>query len=73
MRSAKKFYLHFVRERMIRDHEVFNFHEEFGFIHDYVARVFALANFLEYKAEEEQLVARVVLNLQPALLAHSAF
>ena len=29
--------------------------------------------FLEYKAEEEQLVARVLINLHPTVMAHSAF
>ena len=41
MRTAEIFYPHFVREMMIRDHVMFNFHEECGAIHDYVARVFA--------------------------------
>jgi len=41
---------------MIRGHVVFNFHNEGGAIRDYVDRVFAAANFLEYKAEEEHMV-----------------
>jgi len=39
----KEFFPHFVRERMIRDHVVFNFHIEGGAIRDYVDRVFAAA------------------------------
>jgi len=35
--------------------------------------VFAAARFLEYEAEEEQLVARVLMNLHVKVLAHSAF
>jgi len=58
---------------MIRDHVVFNFHEEGGAIRDYVDRVFAAENFLQYKAEEEQLIAHVQMNLHPTVLAHSAF
>jgi len=69
----KEFFPHFVREWMIRDHVVFNFHEEGGAIRDYVDRVFAGARILEYEAEEEQLVARVLMNLHPTVLAHSAF
>jgi len=58
---------------MIRDHVVFNFHDEGGAICDYEAREFDAANNLVYKAEEEQLVARVLINLQPTVLAPSAF
>jgi len=35
--------------------------------------LFAAPNFFEYKAEEEQFVARVLMNLHPTVLAHSAF
>jgi len=35
--------------------------------------VFAAARFLEYEADEEQLVGRIVMNLHPAILAHVAF
>jgi len=35
--------------------------------------VFAAARFLEYEADEEQLVGRIVMNLHPAILAHAAF
>jgi len=52
---------------------VFNFHEEGGAIRDYVDSVFGAVRFLEYEAEEEQLVARVMMNLHPTVLAHSAF
>ena len=36
----KVFVNHLVRECMIREHVVFNIHEEFGAIGEYVARVF---------------------------------
>jgi len=35
----KEFFPHFVRERVIRDHVVFNFHEEGGAVRDYVDSV----------------------------------
>jgi len=69
----KEIFPHFVRESMIRDHVVFNFHEEGGAIRDYVYRVFATARFLDYEAEEGQLVACVLMNLHTTVLAHSAF
>jgi len=69
----KELFAHFVREMMIREYIVFNFLEEDGTIPDYVARVFVAANFLQNKAEEEQLVARDLMNLHPTVLAHSAF
>ena len=69
----KEFFPHFVRERMIRDHIVFNFHNEGQALRDYVEGVFAAAKFLQYGADEEQLVGRIVMNLHPTILAHAAF
>ena len=39
----------------------------------YVDKVFAAAGFLQYGATEEQLVGRIVMNLHPSVLAHTAF
>ena len=69
----KEFFPHFVRERLKRDHIVFNFHEEGQSLREYVDRVFTAARFLQYEAEEEQLIDRIVMNLHPTILAHAAF
>jgi len=58
---------------MIRDHIVFNFHEEGQALSEYVDSVFAAATFLEYEADEEQLVGRTVMNLHTTILVHAAF
>jgi hypothetical protein len=56
----------------MRDHIVFNFHEELEALRDYVSKVFAAASFLQYEAVEEALVGRIVMNLHPTVLAHAA-
>jgi len=61
----KEFFPHFVRERMIRDHIVFSFHEEGQPLREYIDRMFAAARFLGYEASEQQLVDRVDMNLHP--------
>jgi len=38
-----------------------------------VSKVFAAASFLQYEAVEEEFVGRIVMNLHPTVLAHSAF
>ena len=68
-----EFFPHFVRERMIRDLIVFNFHEKGQSLRDYIDRVFAVAKFLGYGADEQQLVGRIIMNLHPSILAHTAF
>jgi hypothetical protein len=62
-----------VSESLIRDHIVFNFHYERKALRDYVSKVFAAASFLQYEAVEEEFVGRIVMNLHPTVLAHSAF
>jgi len=69
----REFFPHFVRERMVRDLIVFNFHKEGQALREFADSVFAAARFLEYEADEEQLVGRVFMNLHPAILAHAAF
>ena len=68
-----EFFPHFVRERMIQDLNVFNFHEEGQSLRDYVDRVFAAVKFLGYCADEQQLVGRILMNLHPSILAQAAF
>jgi len=48
---------------MIRDHIVFNFHEEVQPLREYIDRVFAAVSCLGYEAGEKQLVDRIVMNL----------
>jgi hypothetical protein len=68
-----RFFPHFVRERLIGDHIVFNFHHEKEALRDYVIMVFSAAGFLQYEAVEDDLVGRIVMNLHPTVLAHAAF
>jgi len=58
---------------MVRDHIVFNFHEEGQALRDFGDRLFAAATFLEYEADEEKLVGRIVMNLHPTILTHATF
>jgi len=69
----REFFPHFVHERMVRDLIVFNFHKEGQALREFADSVFAAARFLEYEADEEQLVGRIVMNLHPAILVHAAF
>ena len=69
----KEFFPHFVRERMIRDLIISNFHQEGQSVREYSDRVFAAAKFLGYDAGEQQLVDRIIMNLHPTIVAHAAF
>jgi hypothetical protein len=40
---------------------------------EYVEQIFDTAKFLEYGADEQEFVNRVVTNLHPSVLAHAAF
>ena len=42
-------------------------------VREYIDQVFSAARFLEYDAEEQSLVDRIVMNLHPDVLAQSAF
>jgi hypothetical protein len=68
----KKYFPQFVREWLIRDLVVFNFHHGQS-VRDYIDKVFAAAKFLGYAADEQQLVDRIVMNLHPSILAEAAF
>jgi len=52
----KDFFPLFIRERLIRDLIVLNFHDEGQPLREYVDQVFAASKILEYEAGEEQLV-----------------
>ena len=66
-------FFHFIRERGIRDLITFNFHDRAMPVREYIDQVFSATRILEYDAQEQQLVDRVVMNLHPDVLAHSAF
>jgi hypothetical protein len=69
----KKYFPPFVRERLIRDLVVFNFHQEGQSVRDYIDKVLSAAKFLGYGADEQQLVDRIIMNLHPSILAQAAF
>jgi len=68
-----EFFPHFIRERLIRDLITFDFHDRAIPVREYIDQVFSAARILEYDAQEQELVDRVVMNLHPDVLAHSAF
>jgi hypothetical protein len=68
-----EFFPHFIRERLVRDLITFNFHNHATPVREYIDQVFSAARFLEYEAEEQSLVDRIVMNLHPDILAQSAF
>jgi hypothetical protein len=68
-----EYFPHFVRERLIRDLIVFNFHGEGQSMRVYFDQIFQAAQFLQYEATEQQLVDRVLMNLHPQVLSQAAF
>lgn len=72
-RLLDEYFPHFVRERLIRDLIVFNFHGEGQSMRVYIDQVFQAAEFFQYEATETQLVDRVVMNLHPQILSQAAF
>ena len=69
----REFFPHFIRERLTRDLITFNFHNHMTSVREYIDQVFSAARFLDYDAEEQSLVDRIVMNLHPDVLAQSAF
>jgi len=63
-----EYFPHFIRERLVRELIVFNFHREGEPLRAYFDQVFQTAEFLQYEATEEQLVQRVIKNLHPSIL-----
>ena len=68
---SEEYFPHFVRERLVRELIVFNFHVEGRSLRGYVEQVFRAANFLRYGANELQLVDRIVMNLHPSVRDHA--
>jgi hypothetical protein len=62
-----------VREKLVRDLVVFNFHKKDQPLRAYIDDVFKAAEFLEHDATEQQIVDRVVMNFHPDIAAQAAF
>lgn len=63
----------FIRERLIRGLIIFNFHSAETPVREYIDQVYTVAKTLEFNAKEQELVDRIMMNLHPDILAHSAF
>jgi len=72
-RLLDEFFSHFVRDRLIWDLIIFNFHEKAQSLRTYIDQVFTAASFLRYNAAEQQLVGCIVINFHPTILAQVAF
>jgi hypothetical protein len=72
-RLLEEHFPHFVRERLIRDLIVFNFHAREQPLRVYIDQVFQAADFLQYSATEQQIVERLVMNFHPDVLSQAAF
>lgn len=72
-RVLDEYFPHFVRERLIRNLTVFNFHLRGKPVRTFIDQVFQVADFLLYEATELQLVERIVTNLHPDILKQAAF
>jgi len=72
-RLLEEYFPHFVRERLIRDLIIFNFHARGQPMRVYIDQFFQAADFLQYGATEQQLVERIVMNFHPDILSHAAF
>jgi hypothetical protein len=72
-RLLADYFPYIVRERLIRDLIVFNFHAEHQPLRSYVEQIFQVANFLRYVATGSELVDRVLMNLQPSIQSMAAF
>jgi len=66
------YFPYFVRERLLRDLIVFNFHAAVQPMRSYVEQVFRAAYFLQYQASEKQVVERILMNLHPDIAAKAA-
>jgi hypothetical protein len=71
-RLLERYFPYFVRERLVRELIVFNFHEEGQSLRQYIDRIFRVVKFLDYRAGEEQLVERVIINFHSSILANTA-
>ena len=73
VRILEAYFPYFVRERLVRNLIVFNFHERGQSVREYIDKVFQAAEFLLYEASEPQLVERIIMNLHPDILRQAVF
>ena len=62
----------FVKEKMIKEPVVFNFQKKGRSIREFIKEVIDSAEFLQYNASEADVVERILMNLDPDLLARAA-
>jgi hypothetical protein len=62
----------FVKEKLIRDLVVFNFHDKTRPLRQFIAEVAEAAEFLYYAASEAEVVERIMMNLHPEVLDQCA-
>ena len=72
-RILQEYFPYFVRERLIRELIVFNFHQRNIPVRIYIDQIFQAAEFLSYGGTEQQLVERIVMNLHPDILKETVF
>jgi hypothetical protein len=66
-RVLEEYFPCFIRERLVRNLIVFNFHGSGQSVRTYIDRVIHAAEFLQYEASEQQLVERI-MNFHPDIL-----
>jgi len=69
----EEYFPYFVCERLIRDLIVLKFHVPSEPLREYIERITQGATFWKYAATEQQLVDRILINLDPDILAEAAF
>jgi hypothetical protein len=71
-RVLKEYFPLFVREKLIRELVVFNFHERGCPLRQFIKEVIEAAEFLQYEATEAEIIEQVLMNLYPDVLAPAA-
>jgi len=71
-RLLREYFPLFVKEKMIRELVVFNFQKKGQPIREFIKEVIDAAEFLQYNALEADVVERVLMNLNPDILAQAA-
>jgi len=71
-RLLREYFPLFVKEKMIRELVVFNFQKKGQPIREFIKEVTDAAEFLQYNASEADIVERVLMNLNPDILAQAA-
>ena len=71
-RLLREYFPLFVKEKMIRELVVFNFQKKGQPIREFIKEVTDAAEFLQYNASEADVVERILMNLDPDILARAA-